>query len=49
MFYNFFAEKIIYDKKNTHYIITFNLDSQKPGSYKCLLVAEVWFFCLYHK
>ena len=34
-----FSEKIVYGK-NANYLITLNLNSQKAGSYKCLLVTE---------
>ena len=34
-----FSEKIAYGK-NANYLITLNLNSQKAGSYKCLLVTE---------
>lgn len=36
-------------EKSVYYLITLNLDSQKAGSYKCLLDTDFFFFfCLYH-
>lgn len=43
-FTTYFLRKLyIAKKKKAHYLITLNLDSQKAGSYKCLLVTD--FFC----